>query len=177
MREEILIQPLDTWLVQEFGPLQRRHTVAKLVDQADIAAPIPALVAPAGPTLAECDAKLARYRTALEAGADPAVVAGWIAETQAERRLAEQCDNRTANVAETRHRMSADEIIAIVEELGDMVTALRDAEPEHKLDVYRNLGLRLTYDPETFRPEASRKLSTLLEQMQQRLEAMPRTER
>ena len=28
-----------------------------------------------------------------------------------------------------------------------MVTALRDAEPEHKLDVYRNLGLRLTYDP------------------------------
>ena len=30
-----------------------------------------------------------------------------------------------------------------------MVAALRDAEPEHKLDVYRNVGLRLTYDPET----------------------------
>lgn len=29
----------------------------------------------------------------------------------------------------------------------------------------------------TFRPEASRKLSSLLEQMQQKLEAMPRTER
>jgi hypothetical protein len=30
-----------------------------------------------------------------------------------------------------------------------IVTALRDAEPEHKLDVYRNLGLRLTYYPKT----------------------------
>jgi site-specific DNA recombinase len=30
-----------------------------------------------------------------------------------------------------------------------IVAALRDAEPEHKLDVYRNVGLRLTYDPET----------------------------
>jgi hypothetical protein len=26
-----------------------------------------------------------------------------------------------------------------------MTTALRDAGPEHKLDVYRSLGLRLTY--------------------------------
>ena len=87
---------------------------------------------------------------ALDAGADPTVVAGWIAETQAERRLAEQRATATpAKVTETGDRLSEDEIVAIVEELGDMVTALRDAEPEHKLDVYHNLGLRLTYDPET----------------------------
>jgi hypothetical protein len=30
-----------------------------------------------------------------------------------------------------------------------MITALRDAEPEHKLEVYRNLGLHLTYNPDT----------------------------
>ena len=65
-------------------------------------------VAPAGPTVAECDAQLARYRTALDAAADPTVVAAWIAEIQAERRLA-----------------------------------------EHNLDVYCNLGLRLTYNPAT----------------------------
>jgi site-specific DNA recombinase len=29
-----------------------------------------------------------------------------------------------------------------------MITVLRDAEPEHKLDLYRSLGLRLTYSPE-----------------------------
>ncbi len=93
---------------------------------------------------------MARYRTALDAGADPTVVAAWIAETQAERRLAEQRATATpATATETENRLSQEEIVAIVEELGDMVAALRDAEPEHKLDVYRNLGLRLTYDPET----------------------------
>jgi hypothetical protein len=30
-----------------------------------------------------------------------------------------------------------------------MITALRDAEPERKLEVYRSLGLHLTYTPET----------------------------
>jgi len=44
--------------------------------------------------------------------------------------------------------LSENEIIAILDELGDLVTALGDAEPEQKLDVYRNVGLHLTYDPE-----------------------------
>jgi hypothetical protein len=114
------------------------------------AAPTPAPLAPFGPTVAECDAKLARYRTALDAGADPTVVAAWIAETQADRRLAVQrATAKPATVTATENRLSQEEIVAIVEELGDMVAALRDAEPEHKLDVYRNVGLRLTYDPET----------------------------
>src|SRR4029453_276266 len=55
----------------------------------------------------------------------------------------------SAKVPETGDILSEDEIVAIVEELGDLVTALRDAEPEHKLDVYRGIGLRLTYEPDT----------------------------
>lgn len=35
--------------------------------------------------VAECDAELARYRAALDSGASPATVAGWIAETEAEK--------------------------------------------------------------------------------------------
>ena len=74
-------------------------------------------------------------------------MAAWIAETQAERRPAEQRDRAApAKVTETRDRLSEDEIVALVEEFGDMVTVLRDAEPEHELDIYRNIGLRLTYD-------------------------------
>jgi site-specific DNA recombinase len=38
----------------------------------------------------ESDAKLRQYRATLDAGADPAVVTGWIAHTQAERNQAEQ---------------------------------------------------------------------------------------
>jgi hypothetical protein len=56
-------------------------------------------------------------------------VAAWIAETQAERRLAEQRATATpAKITETGDRLSEDEIVAIVEERGDMVTALRDAD-------------------------------------------------
>ena len=35
--------------------------------------------------IAECDRKLAQYRAALDAGANPATVAAWIAETEAEK--------------------------------------------------------------------------------------------
>jgi len=32
-------------------------------------------------------------------------------------------------------------IITTIDELGDLVAALRDADPEHKMEVYRSLGL------------------------------------
>ncbi|MEV6126238.1 hypothetical protein AB0M05_05330 [Streptomyces violaceusniger] len=35
--------------------------------------------------IADCDAKLATHRAALEAGADPTLVTQWIAETQTRR--------------------------------------------------------------------------------------------
>ncbi|WP_422742551.1 hypothetical protein ACN27B_29675 [Micromonospora sp. WMMD754] len=38
--------------------------------------------------------------------------------------------------------------------------ALRDAEPEHKLEVYRSLGLHLTYDPESQTVRANVDLAT-----------------
>jgi site-specific DNA recombinase len=85
MREGVLIRPLDTWLVQELNPQQRPRTIAKLDEQAAVASSLPTATGSAGPVTAELDRKLARYRAALDAGADPAVVAGWIAETQLER--------------------------------------------------------------------------------------------
>ncbi|RZU76866.1 hypothetical protein EV384_5568 [Micromonospora kangleipakensis] len=157
-----MIKPLDTWLAGELGPLQRRHTITKLLEQAAADVPVVTTVAPVGPTLAECDAKLARYRAALEAGADPAVIAGWIAETQAERQRAEHHERTmlAAEAPDATDHLTEEEIIAIVEELGAIVTALRDAEPEHKLEVYRALGLRLTYDPETQTVRANVDLAT-----------------
>ncbi|MEV6491168.1 zinc ribbon domain-containing protein [Actinoplanes sp. NPDC051633] len=152
LREDNLVGPLDTWLAQEFSPLQRRHTIAKLVNQAATEAPV-AAEASDGPTVAQCDAKLVRYRAALDAGADPAVVTAWIAETQSDRERAQEHIRTKAqeqDVARTSD-LTEDEVVAIVEQLGDMITVLRDAEPEHKLDVYRNLGLLLTYTPGTKR--------------------------
>ena len=37
------------------------------------------------PLGAACDRKLSQYRAALDAGADPTVLPGWITRTQAER--------------------------------------------------------------------------------------------
>ncbi|AXH93432.1 MULTISPECIES: hypothetical protein [Micromonospora] len=103
------------------------------------AAPTAAPTALEGPTIAGCDAKLARYRAALDADADPGVVAGWIAETQAEREHAERHQHTPAEEkTNAPARYSEEQIIAVVEELGDLVAALRNAQPEHKLEVYRS---------------------------------------
>jgi site-specific DNA recombinase len=88
-----------------------------------------------------------RYRAALEAGADPAVVTEWIAQTQAERTRAET--ELHTNKGNSPRRMNRAEITNLVAALGDIATVLRDADPTDKAEVYRQLGLRLTYQPET----------------------------
>ncbi|MET7806619.1 hypothetical protein [Micromonospora chersina] len=105
----------------------------------------------------ECDAKLERYRAALDAGADPAVVTGWIAQTQTERARAEA--ELDANAGNSPRRMSRAEISGLVTALGDIAAALRDADPADKAEVYRQLGLRFTYQPETQTVRASVDLS------------------
>ncbi|MEV1072721.1 hypothetical protein [Micromonospora parva] len=94
--------------------------------------------------ITECDTKLERYRGA---GADPAVVTGGIAQTQAERARAEA--ELRAVAGSTPRLMSRAEITALVTALGDITTVLRDADSADKAEVYRQLGLRLAYRPET----------------------------
>lgn len=43
--------------------------------------------------------------------------------------------------------MSELEIQALVAALGNVRTVIADAEPADKADVYRHLGLKLTYNP------------------------------
>ncbi|MEV4523825.1 hypothetical protein AB0J77_26675 [Micromonospora tulbaghiae] len=97
--------------------------------------------------ITECDAKLERYRAAFDAGADPAVVTAWIAQTQAERARAET-DLRTI-ARTTPRRMSQGEVTTLVTALGGITTVLRSADPADKAEVYRRLGLRLNCQPET----------------------------
>jgi hypothetical protein len=84
--------------------------------------------------LRDCDAKLARYRAALAAGADPVVVTGWISQVQAERTAAEALLTGT-QPSKTRPRMSADEIRALVDQLGDILGVLARADPAGKAEV------------------------------------------
>jgi hypothetical protein len=67
----------------------------------------------------------------------------WIAETEAERAKHEFSTLRaTGNL-----RMTEAEIEAIVEKLGDIAEVLGSADPNDKAEIFRRLGLRLTYHP------------------------------
>lgn len=143
LREAVIIGHVDRWLAREFAPHWLGETirdlaaaqaadVAQVDDRADITRKI-----------ADCDRKLAQYRAALDAGASPVTVAGWIAETEAER-VGYQAIRRPATKA---RRMSEAEIKAIVDELTDIARVLQDADPDDKSEIFRQLGLKLTYHP------------------------------
>jgi hypothetical protein len=93
--------------------------------------------------IAACDAKIRQHRAALEAGADPALVTGWMAEVQAQRAAAESRLHQNPQ----RQRMSPDGIAEVVTALGDLVAVLTSADPTQKAETYGHLGLRLTYRP------------------------------
>jgi site-specific DNA recombinase len=86
LRQDALLGPLDEWLASKFEPPHLAATIDELAAAAAISGP------EAHPEehkihakIAECDRKLIQYRATLDAGADPATVARWITETEAER--------------------------------------------------------------------------------------------
>jgi site-specific DNA recombinase len=143
LREDAVLGHVDRWLAREFAPHRLSETIR------DLAAAQAADLAPADDReetarkIAECDRKLAQYRAALDAGASPATVAGWISETEAER-ASYQASRRPAVKA---RRMSEAEIKAIVDKLTDIARALHDADPDDKSLIFRELGLKLAYHP------------------------------
>jgi hypothetical protein len=72
-----------------------------------------------------CEDRLATYRAALEAGADPAVVTSWIAEVTAER-TRHQIDLDRAN---GQTRLSRDQIASQVNQLADLAQLLQQVDP------------------------------------------------
>jgi hypothetical protein len=107
--------------------------------------------------LGDCDRKLAQYRAALDAGADPASLARWITETEAERaRIKLQARQRAP-----KQTMTTDEITAIVNGLADLLLVLREAEPADKTEIYSRLGLRLTYQPDGPEPIVRTEVSVM----------------
>ncbi|MQY32060.1 hypothetical protein [Nocardia aurantia] len=70
--EDHLTEPVDNWPAQIFHPDRIQQSLAALEAAQPDAAP---LLDAAYATRADCDAKLARYRAVLEAGADPALIA------------------------------------------------------------------------------------------------------
>ena len=95
--------------------------------------------------IADCDRKLANYRALLDHEDAVTVAASWIADTQRERKtlerqLGQQRPRRPAHQPNRSRRSS--------KALQDIVGVLADADPSDKTDLYDQLGISLTYDPD-----------------------------
>lgn len=69
---------------------------------------------------------------------------GWIAETEAEKARYEVGLWQAPTV---RKRMTEQEIRSVIDKLGEIARVLADADPNDKSEVFRQLGLKLTYHP------------------------------
>ncbi len=146
LREDQISEPLDAWLAEVFHPDHLEHSLTMLEQVQPDTTPGSDTARSA---LRELDQKLSKYRAALEAGADPAIVATWTKEVQSQREVV------TAQIAALeaargpQRPLSKKEIERLVQAFGGLTPILRTAEPGDKQEVYRRLGLKLTFDHTT----------------------------
>jgi site-specific DNA recombinase len=142
-REDAIIGRIDRWLAKELAPRRIGETIRGLVDAQEATRALTQDIEEAKRRMAECDRKLAQYRAALDEGGSAVTIGKWIAETEAERT---KCELSMRKVVRTG-RMTEAEIQAIVDKLGSVAEVLSNADPLDKAEVFRQLGLRLTYHP------------------------------
>ena len=75
------------------------------------------------------------------------MVTTWITATQNERRRIQQLLAATRQ-SKTQTRLTRDQVRALVQEVGDLTTALAEADPTDRAEVYQQLRLKITYHPE-----------------------------
>ena len=150
VKEEDLLPVIDQWLVKLFAPHRIGDTIRTMADNAAaLTEPAPATepTADVAAKIADCDAKLDKYRAALEAGVDAETVGGWIAAVKAERAVLLAGTTAERARANPQARLSEEAIKNMIKALGDIRAVIENAAPEDKTRVYSELGLRLTYAP------------------------------
>jgi site-specific DNA recombinase len=147
VREQDILPPLDRWLARVFDAERLDETLERLVASqrpSSAEEAHEARMVAARKALSEAERRLDRYREALEAGAEPSVVAKWIQEATTERGRAE----RLLKHPPAPQRVSLQDVRALVGEVGDLVRVIEEADPGQKGELYEGLGLTLTYEPE-----------------------------
>ena len=144
LREDEIVPALDEWLAQVFDENNLDATCAALAEASEADPAADARTETARRQLADCDDRLAKYRAALEAGANPATVAGWMREVEGERQRA------AAQLADAPPPAELNEaqVRALVTGLRDILDTLARADPATKAKLYNELGLKLTYEPD-----------------------------
>ena len=135
--ESAVMLALDRWLAGLFEPEALPHTVSAL-HQAQPAGAADPRTEETARVVADCDAKLERYRAALEAGTDPVMIAAWTAGVQAREAQA----LATARMDSGTHRLSEKEIEAVIVSLVNIRSVLERAHPDDKAAVHRPARLK-----------------------------------
>ena len=141
-REDKIIELVDPWIRRAFSPANLRTTLQAMADAQHDDTDQHRRAA-AREKINTCRTKLDRYRAALDAGTDPALVQQWITQVQAEKAVADADLRRITG----RRIMTTDEINTLVEAMSGIATILRKADPTDKAEVYWQLGIKLTYKP------------------------------
>ena len=146
VREIAVLPGLDQWIGQLFDEDHIEATcqalsVASTTDLDDQPERAIALQR----QIKECDSKLKKYRELLETQPDIAVVGTWISEVERERQKLQ----RQLSVRPKNQSMTTTEIRDLVEQLRDIVGVLANASTADRRAVYDELGVSLTYHPET----------------------------
>ncbi|MHB8466516.1 MAG: recombinase family protein [Acidimicrobiales bacterium] len=145
VQEGPIVAALDRWLARLFDADHIDETCRILAGASEVDEVAAAKLDAARRQLTDCEARLARYRSALEAGADPTVVAGWTREVEGQRLAAE----RTLAEASGHMAVTPEEIRALAVDARKVVRKLAAADPTIKAELYRALGVRATYLPES----------------------------
>jgi len=139
LREDAVLEPLDAWLAMAFDPGRLAIALTEIDDEPAVDTAVEA----SRRELAECDRLLARHRAALEAGADPQMVAEWTRDVRRRREAAEA--GLRARPTNRIQRLEPDDVTAFVDGLGGLLEVLRSAEADDKCELYRELGVSMTY--------------------------------
>lgn len=144
LREDRITSALDGWIATVFDDEHAETTWQAIAEaqQPDEAAA--ARREAAERTVADCRDRLAKYRAALDAGADPLVVTGWMREVQGEQLAAER---ELGRATDTSNELTLDQVRALVAGVRDAVSMLSTADPKLKAQVYAELGIGVTYQP------------------------------
>jgi len=144
LKESVVTPALDGWLLRHFDPENIDATIAAMTAaQAPDDASIARMDA-ARRKIADCESRLAKYRAALEAGAEPRVISQWTKEVEAERLAAQRDLGETA----PSQPLTDQEVRALIDAVREGLIGLAAASPEQKAIMYKHMGLRLTYHPE-----------------------------
>ncbi len=140
--QEAKITPgLDGWIGTLFDAEHIDRTAAVLAGHSDAAMPSPDRDAELRGQIADCDRRIKQYRDALDAGGPVLTLAKWMREVEQERKTYETQLGRTV----AGEKLTNSQTRALIDALGDIVAALADADPNDKAELYRELGVNLTY--------------------------------